>query len=361
MEISPFVTYGPLPPASLRGRDGLVATLVEAVTARRPTALVGPRRYGKTSVLRRVASDLTEVATVFVDLWGATSAADVARGFEEGIDAAAPPFRGPAAQSAVTFGIDLGAIRLSMARPARERPDYNGLLTSLLAVITGTAARVPTLLVIDEISAADRVEGTLAKLRTGLQQHYGTLGLLFAGSEPSTMETIFADRGQPFYNQADLVRIGPLSSAAALGIITDGFAETGRDAGGLHTLAMDLTGGHPHRLMQVADAVWHATPPGGTVGPAAFDEGLRALRGRLADGMERYFGSLPMGHQRVLRLVAHGLSPHGSKAPVVELTPGAASRSRDALLAGGDLIDTEDGLALTDPMLADWLRETLPL
>ena len=57
MELSPFPHQGPLEPAQVRGRADLLADLTERLTERRVTALLGPRRFGKTSLLRKVAAD----------------------------------------------------------------------------------------------------------------------------------------------------------------------------------------------------------------------------------------------------------------------------------------------------------------
>lgn len=81
----------------------------------------------------------------------------------------------------------------------------------------------------------------------------------------------------------------------------------------------------------------------------------------LPDGRQRYYGAEPLGHQRVLRLVAHNLPPHGAQAAIVALTPGAGSRSRRSLIDSGDLISRDGQLQLTDPLLADWIRTALPL
>lgn len=315
MDPSPFETHGPLPPRMVHGRDDLIADLVRRITERRPTALLGPRRYGKTSVLRRVAADLAEVATIWVDLWGCTSVAEVAAEVERGITAAGMPFARQAQTVAASLQLELGIVRASLSRPASRRPDYQALLPSLLEVITTSAARTPTVLVLDEFSAIAPLTGVAAKLRTGLQHHYADLGLVFAGSAPSTMTMLFTDRAEPFHTQADLVRIGPLdrTAAAATAIIDDGFAATGRKAGLTASRAMLLTGGHPHRLMQVADAVWMMTPAGNEAHDQNWHDGLTMLRRNLEEGMQRIHDTFPLGHQRVLRLVAHGESPHGGK------------------------------------------------
>ena len=76
---------GLLSPELVSGRDALLADLAERVSERRVTTLLGPRRYGKTSVLRRLATDLSEVANVWVDLHAVVSVADVAVRFDEAI------------------------------------------------------------------------------------------------------------------------------------------------------------------------------------------------------------------------------------------------------------------------------------
>ena len=59
--LSPFPFQGPLEAVQVSGRDELCADLAGRVMQRRLTPLLGPRRFGKTSVLRRVTSDLAEL------------------------------------------------------------------------------------------------------------------------------------------------------------------------------------------------------------------------------------------------------------------------------------------------------------
>ena len=61
---------------------------MERITERRVTALIGPRRFGKTSVLRRVAHGLTEMSVIWVDLYEVTSMIDLAIRFDEALAAA---------------------------------------------------------------------------------------------------------------------------------------------------------------------------------------------------------------------------------------------------------------------------------
>ena len=70
------------------------------------------------------------------------------------------------------------------------------------------------------------------------------MGIVFAGSDPSTMRMLFSDRAQPFFAQADLIEIGPLTDDELTSIVEAGFDATGRGVG-------TVTG----RLVAVADGI----------------------------------------------------------------------------------------------------------
>lgn len=152
----------------------------------------------------------------------------------------------------------MGVVKATLTRPDRQDPDLTaGRLLDVLVAHTRTN---PTVVVFDELSSITRVDGAAGLLRTTLQPHYQHIGLLFAGSEPSTMRMLFTGADQPFYAQADLVDIEPLTLAAVVELIDDGFASTPPPglAGRIHA----FTGGHPQRSMQLADAVWFAVADG---------------------------------------------------------------------------------------------------
>ena len=359
--MSPFPYQGPLEPAQVSGRDLLVRDLTERITSRRVTALLGPRRYGKTSVLSRVAAELTEVTTVWVDLYEVTSMADVAVRFDDALGATAGRFAAAARSLAAGVSINLGVVKVDLTGPARNRPDAALTFHALLDVLVGTAAREPTLLIVDEFSSIGRVRGASGALRTAVQHHYHDLGIVFAGSHPSMMRTLFTARPQQFYGQADLLEIGPLPAAVAAEIVASGFAATGRDAGHVPGRISTFTAGHPQRTMQLADACWRHTPPGATSDTESWSVALAEVRGATAEGMERLYSGFERGERAVLRAVARSGSVYGSEADLLDLSAGTATHGRRTLLDAGDLALSESGLIVVDPVFADWLRRRFPI
>lgn len=361
MDLSPFPYQGPLEPTEVHGRDALIDDLIQRITSRRVTALLGPRRYGKTSVLRRLAADLAEVTTVWVDLYEVTSMADVAVRFDDALSATAGRFAAAARAVAIGLAVNLGVVKVELTGPARNRPDPALAFHGLLGVLVATATREPTLLVVDEFSSIGRVAGAAGALRTTLQHHYSDLGIVFAGSHPSMMRTLFTARPEPFYGQADLVEIGPLSAGAVEAIVGSGFGSTGRDAGHVAGLIMDFTAGHPQRTMQLADACWRHTPPKRTAGTETWAAAVGDVRRASEEIMERLYSRFGRGERSVLRAIARGGSIYGAEADLLALSNGTATHARRTLLDSGDLEERDTGLAVVDPLLADWLRRRFPI
>ncbi len=361
MDGSPFRYQGPLPPDAVHGRDGLLADLVERVTEHRVTALLGPRRFGKTSVLRRLAQDLTEVATISIDLFGVQTHADLVVRFAGAMREAVPSVRDRAYELSVAAGIDLVGVQAQVQLSPRRRPDPRLLFAELVRTLVGVGHRTPLLVVFDEFQSITAVDGATAVLRTELQHHYDRIALLFAGSAPSAMRDIFTRHDQPFFNQADLVTIEPLDAAAVHLIVGDGFTATGRDPGGVAGRILSLTGGHPQRTMRAADEVWRHTPEGGSA-DAHVGRALVSLREAEAATLAAMYAELAGDERKVLRITANGGAVFGVAAERMELSPGGAQHARRRLLADGKLrTDAEGTIVVTDPLLADWVRHTLPL
>lgn len=355
---SPFRFHGPLEPAEVVGRDVVVDNLIERVSAHRPTVLVAPRRFGKTSVLGRIAAELADTTTVIgVDLYELRSWADFAARLDDALDGVAGDRRPLLDRVAAGLEINLGVVKATFARPDRPAPDTTA--DRLLDVIVAHAQRAPTVLVFDEFSSIVRVDGAAGLLRTKLQHHFGTIGLLFAGSEPSTMRMLFAETDQPFYAQADLVELPGLDQQLVGELIERGF--DGSAPPGLAGRLFAFTNGHPQRTMQLADAAWRSQQEG-TPSDEVWEVALDAARDASDGGHELRFSNLSPAEQAVMRLAATDGVLYGRNAELLSLSSSSADAARRTLVDRGQIEVTErKRVAVIDPLFADWLRRRFPI
>src|SRR5512143_3781425 len=145
---SPFPYHGPLEPQQVRGRDDLIADLISRLSAHRPTVLIAPRRYGKTSVLGRVAAQLDETVTVIrVDLYALRSWADFAVRLDAALAAVPAARRRALDRIAAGLEVNLGVVKASLSRP--DRPDPGATADRLLDVLVDHARDHPTVVVFD--------------------------------------------------------------------------------------------------------------------------------------------------------------------------------------------------------------------
>ena len=85
VDVNPFVYSHPVPPEDVIDRDEETQALLRAAVGGHYVRLYAPRRYGKTSLLRRALRDGEReegLVPVLVDLYGVVSVADVTVRFE---------------------------------------------------------------------------------------------------------------------------------------------------------------------------------------------------------------------------------------------------------------------------------------
>jgi len=365
-ESNPFDYQRPVGPAALIDRaeelDALQRAAADAVAVR----LAAPRRYGKTSVLaahetamravgHRVARvDFSQVATV------ADAAARVARAF-----AALPGDpRRTLDRLLSRLGLSLGAAGLTLSvsgRPATSDPQTaRSILAELLDLprLLHAADGGLTVVCLDEFQDLLTADVALDGLVRSVIQHHGrAAAYVYAGSAPSLMRALFADRERPLFGQARPVELPPLPAGEAVADILT-FAE--RDGVALDPDAVrriiDIAAGHPQRTMLLAHHLFNLTSAGDTgddLASAALDHALHET----ADVHRTVWDALSRPERAVVTALADGLAPTGSRtAALHHIARGTVQTALERLVAAEQHVVVRDGRAtLIDPLLAIWL------
>lgn len=362
-QASPFVFDGPVPPEDLVGRDAELAALADRARRGRFTLLYGPRRYGKTSLVRRLAHDAAEtrdLAVVIADLEGVQTIGDIARRLDDAYrklpDTALRRAlgRGLALLSRHGVRVSGGRVSVRFGDPATDIPVLETLLDLPWEAAGKTGTRV--LVVLDEFQAVGDVPAADAVIRSKIQHQRERVSYLFAGSEQGMLRAVFSERARPLYGQAEQLLLDPLPDEALAELIWRKFAETGRDPGDALELLLGAAAGHPQRAAFLADQLWHATGPDGRADGETWLEALeRALRAAIPE-FEALDRSLTPAQRKAARLLAHGDPLYGAAAARLGLPKSSATTAlRD--LRARSLVTDDRPPRLVDPLYATWIRE----
>jgi len=373
MPANPFTYEEPLAPDDLIDREQERSLLVELAEAGHNTRLVGPRRFGKTTLLGAVGAELARrrMVAVYVDCSRTTALEDVIvrlrRAWQRALGKSTRRLERTWRQldrrvsTSVTVGVP-GLASLTATRAASAASEaglfeaLHVLLDAPLAVRESSGKQ--SFVVFDEfhdlLTARDDLDGIL---RSHAQHQRDAASYCFAGSQASAMRALFSDRRRPLFEQARGVKLGPLDGALLAGWIEDRFAARGRPVepeaiSGL----MAAVGGHPQRAMMVAHFLWAERRRNATGLERALHEAIREA----ADGLEQTWASLTAVQRRTLSAAAEGHERLLAGASLTRAQVGKATMqsARKSLIADGHLLEVAGGaVRVADPFFGLWLAE----
>lgn len=369
--LNPFIYDRPLQPEQMIDRAQEIVDLIDNAEGGHSVCLYAPRRFGKTSLLRNVLSKADRqlnMIPVLVDLSEILSHADFAIRLEQ----AYRTLRGPVARVLAGLlpevGITIGLQGVSLSAGGRRTTTQDPLRTihdlldlpGKLFERTGRRA----LIVFDEFQELLALDGMDGVLRSHIQHHADAAAYFYSGSEPSMLQSLFADRARPLYGQAKQMRLGRLPAGETTDDLESRFHAGGREPGAVLGELVAVMNGHPQRVMLLAHCLWDEVSRSDSSGMSALKAAFEATIRQLDTEMQATWDGLSVNERRVLSALAYGLSPQEGAA--LRLTglrsASAAQRATQSLERRAFVERDSDGQRMiVDPVLARWIaRRHLP-
>src|SRR3954447_16319741 len=315
-ELNPFVYDDPLPAGELVDRDTEAEQLLRLAEGGHNTRLQAPRRYGKTTLLGKVAEEASHIGmnTVYVDFFRAITLPEVSRRIEEAYLSA---LGGPArrAVSAITrrwtgkVVVAPGGVG-GEVEPVHRREQQR--LADLLDLPKKVFERggVRALVVFDEFQDLLRISSEVdGLLRSKIQFHRDEASYIFAGSEPGMLNALFTDRKRPLFDQARPISLDPLHDEDLIEYIGERFERAERDPREALDALVDLARGHPQRAMLLAHHLWEQTPRGEAATPELWQQALKAVFAEQDEALEATWDALGGNEQAVMAAFALSSDP----------------------------------------------------
>ena len=364
-DVNPFVYSRPIAPDEVIDRDGETQRLLANAVGGHFVRLYAPRKYGKTSLLRRVLRDAERqegMIPILVDLYGVLSIGDVAVRFER---AYARQLKGKARARVEEFlqstglGLSLGALgisaRLQLDPRSNPLPALHALLDLPLRLEDVGGFRA--LIVLDEFQDITKIPDIDALLRSHIQHQGEVASFVFAGSEPGLMRGLFEERERPLYGQAVPMRLDRLADADIADYIVRRFRESGRSAGDGVNPLIALAQGHPQRAMLLAHRLWEEVAEGEAASLQEWSRAREAALTEVQPECDAHWRRLSTNEQKALRAVIAGAgSPFAQRVlDQLDLRKSTARAALNVLVANATVEIRDGRYAVVDPLLEEWI------
>lgn len=227
-----------------------------------------PRRFGKTSLILKAFEEITDIKTIYLDLYNVQSLSAFAEKysqvvFKELLDWKAGIKNIGKKISGLFKGIIPKISFDAQGNPSisfepqviEEKSDIENILDIPGKIASEQGYQV--CVAFDEFQEVNRIEPFLINwMRSAFQRHQNT-SYVFLGSKQSLMESIFADPNSPFYEFGFKVPIHEISPQDWMAFIRGKFEETnlGITDDTIHSV-IKKSGGYPHFTQYFASVVW---------------------------------------------------------------------------------------------------------
>jgi uncharacterized protein len=342
--------------------------------------LIGPRRFGKTSLLsaaderasRRGVSVLRFDAEKYetLDVLAQAILTAAARSLRSPVEKVADLLRSAASalRPAVALGPD-GSITVSLGVDEAARGELP-LLTDALDAVEALAAETEreVVVILDEVQQIVVEHGSEAErgLRATVQRHRH-VGYVFAGSDTRLLMAMTEDPNRPFYRLGERLFLGAVPRDDFLGFLKASFARSGFETSSAGCEAiLELADEVPYNVQRLAHEVWEMLRSK-TV-ERLDGESVSLARRRVVDREDpaytQVWSSLTRNQKKALKAVitSGGLELQSARVSRQSgLPPSSMQAAVDALVAR-HLVRPEARAGavryrLVDPFMAAWIAE----
>jgi uncharacterized protein len=378
---NPFEFGGELKAASLIDREQELDLVMRTIENGGKLFLIGPRRYGKTSILAAAEEKLADsgVAVLRYDAEVYESLSHLAEALLAGaakkltptLEKAGEAIRRFASKLKPQVDYDLTDQTLSITLGTSGKPETKALplLTDVLNVIDRMAAAAGrrAAVILDEFQHIIEEGGATAErqIRGTVQRHHNT-AYVFAGSKTRMLADMTNDPARAFWKLGSRLFLGPIPRDAWREFLTRGFT---RSTFKVQPIAlehlMDVAEDVPFNIQQLANACWELLrgSGGATLTSNRIDDALVRLVTRENSSYTQIWNSLARQQKIALKAVIDEGGTDLRSAAVLAHYGIAASTMHKMLkvLDSRGLVREEEAIGsiryrLEDPFFARWLR-----
>ena len=334
--------------------------------------LVSPRRMGKSSIVKKVKSEMTNpgIKVILMDIYDCRSEYDFYNRFASAIIKATATKTEQILDNIKRFLVRLtpkiafspepmAEVSLSLGiTPQNYQPEEILRLPEVVAQEQG----IHLVVCIDEFQQIGEFNNSLAvqKRLRGVWQHQRNVSYCLFGSKKHLMMKLFQNRKMPFYQFGEMMFLDKIPTADWIAYICSRFEKQGKHIS--ETLAQKICETVENNSSYVQQLAWNVfaeTDKEATI--EDFKNGAQALMAQCSGLFEQQTQGLTSYQMNFIRAICDGVHDNfGSKSILENYNLGTKSNiSRiKTALRDRELIDiTKEGVFLEDPVFRMWIKD----
>ena len=372
-EISPFAFGHIVNLQAFTNRENDLEKLKKNLLSGINTIIISPRRWGKSSLVEKVANQISAENSDFIvvklDLFSANSEEEFLENFsKEIIKASSTKLEEWIENSKKLFQYLVPRFKLKIQPDSdfsisfdwkEAEKNKNEILNLPETLATLKSKKV--LICIDEfqnIAQFQNFENIEKNIRSVWQKQKNVVYCLY-GSKRHMMQDIFANASKPFYKFGDLFWLQKIKTEKWISFIKEGFQKTDRIISDEFAQKIpELMKNHSWYVQQFSFYIWSETYK--EVTQEIFENALQ----RLVEGNEPFFKniaeSLSVGQINLIKAILCGETQISAKKTLLEYHLGTSAnvnKNKQTLINKDILNQTESGFELLDPVFELWFRK----
>ena len=377
---NPFQYGAELKPSQIVNRKQELRDVQRAIVGHGRLFLLGPRRFGKTAILRAAAATAEREGAIVIRL-DAEAYPGVDGLVRAVVTESADKLKSDVAKTGESILRFFSRLRPSISYDPSDNRWSGGLdaikkgeadhTESLVEAIDGlarlaAAVKKPTALVIDEFQKVIQLGGqsTEAQLRAAVQRHTD-IGFIFAGSKTTLLNDMTMNPARPFYRMGIRHFLAPIPREEFAAFISRGFEKAGYrvDATAVEGI-LDRSEDVPYNVQALSSVAWEllGDEGGEALTPKLVERALKLLVERDGPFYLTVWNGLTTIQQRVLSAAVMEKGVGLASAAVTQRYGVSASTMSKALkfLENREILRREERKdamrwRLEDPFFAAWL------
>ena len=334
--------------------------------------LVSPRRMGKSSIVKRVKSEMTNpgLKIVLMDIYDCRSEYDFYNRFASAIIKGTSTKTEQILETIKRFLVRLtpkisfspepmSEVSLSLGiTPQNYQPEEILQLPEMIAQEQG----VHLVVCIDEFQQIGEFSDSLAvqKRLRGVWQHQRNVSYCLFGSKKHLMTSLFQNRKMPFYQFGETMFLDKIPTSDWIAYICSRFVKQGKQISEeLAQKICETVENNSSYVQQLAWNVFAETNKEATI--EDFENGVQALMAQCSGLFEQQIMGLTSYQLNFIRAICDGVhTDFGSKTILENYNLGTKSNITriKTTLRDRELIDiTQDGVFLEDPVFRMWIKK----